>query len=235
MEQKLKELVDRLKSAFGQRLTSVILYGSGASQELDSLSDLNILCVIDRMDRGVLAAAEPIFRWWRGLNATLPILMTAAEVAKSTDCFPVEFNDMKERRRVLHGEDVIANLVIDPHFYRAQVEYELRSKSLKLREQAAGLFSQPDALAKLCAESVSTFCVLGRHALRLAGYDCVPAKREVVRALEQSLGRELGAFTTLIDIREGKRTSPVDDAAGLFDEYRLQIEALIDSVDRLAK
>lgn len=235
MEQKLKELVDRLKSAHGQRLVSAILYGSAAAGEQDNLSDLNVLVVVDSVDQSILTQFEPVLRWWRSVNATLPILMDADEVAGSTDCFPIEFMDMKERRRVLHGADVIEPLSIDRHFYRAQVEYELRSKSLKLREQAAGLFSRPTDLLKLCAESVSTFCVLGRHTLRLAGYACVPAKREIVRALEQSLGQELTAFTTLIDIREGKTAATEQNAPELFEQYRKQIESLIDSVDRLSK
>lgn len=237
MEQKLKELVDRLKSAYGQRLASVVLYGSAATAgETDALSDLNVLCVVDHVDHTVLSQAEPIFRWWRTVNSTLPILMDREEVKGSTDCFPIEFTDMKERRQILHGDDVIASLEIEQHFYRAQVEYELRSKALKLREQAAGLFSRPLDLVRLCAESVSTFCVLGRHALRLAGYDCVPAKREIVRALEQSLGTDLTAFSELIDIREGKQTAVgPSSAVDLFERYRVQIEALIESVDRLKK
>ena len=71
--------------------------------------------------------------------------------------FAIEFRDMKERRKVLYGPDVIAHLKIEGHYYRAQVEHELRSKLLRLRQQGAAQLSNPEALLKLCLDSVSTF------------------------------------------------------------------------------
>ena len=46
------------------------------------------------------------------------------------------------------------------------------------------MLSDPDALLTLCLDSVSTFCVLGRHALLVSGID---AKNDR-RALVQSVG-----------------------------------------------
>ena len=63
--------------------------------------------------------------------------MSEDEVYNSADCFPIEFHDMKERRRVLYGLDVIADLKFDMRNYRTQVEHELRSKLLRLRQQGA--------------------------------------------------------------------------------------------------
>src|SRR6266702_4619771 len=47
MELKLTELVDRLKKSHGERLISVVLYGSAAGDDhVVKFSDLNILCVL---------------------------------------------------------------------------------------------------------------------------------------------------------------------------------------------
>ena len=49
METKLSELVARLKSAVGDNLKAVVLYGSAATGEFQGQhSDLNVLCVLDR-------------------------------------------------------------------------------------------------------------------------------------------------------------------------------------------
>ena len=139
MEDKLLELVDRLKQAEGERLRSVILYGSAAAGEHNEhFSDLNVLCVLTRITPSELADAEPIFKWWRAQGNPSPLLLSEEELRTSTDCFPIEFEDMKERRRVLFGPDVIQDLVIDRTFYRAQVEMELRSKLLRLRQKQPG-------------------------------------------------------------------------------------------------
>ncbi len=98
-------------------------------------------------------------------------MMSEEEAQNSADSFSSEFTDMQERRKVLYGVDVIAHLHVDPKNYRVQLEHELRSKLLRLRQQAAAVLSDDAALMKLCLDSVTTFCFLGRHALRAAHVD----------------------------------------------------------------
>ena len=239
MEQLLKELIERLKSQFGQRLISVILYGSAAAADdrETEYSDLNILCVLDTVDAHMLAQSEPVFRWWREQRQPAPLLMSEEEVRTSTDCFPIEFQDMKDRRKVLHGRDVVADLQIDFKFHRAQVEYQLRTKKLRLRQQATALLAKnDDSLVKLCAESLSTFCVLGRHALLLSGVHVHPKKRDVIAQLAKSMGGSFDAFETLLDVREGKPyRGTVAESRSLFDNYLMQIQAVTGYVDRLER
>ncbi len=64
---------------------------------------------------------------------------------------------------------MISSLVVDDSFYRAQVEHDLRAKLLRLRQKASGMMSDADLLRRLLLDSVSTFCVLFRHALLLHG------------------------------------------------------------------
>src|SRR6185436_20798730 len=101
-------------------------------------------------------------------------------VITSTDCFSIEFHDIQRYHRVLYGKDVIAGLAVDDSFYRAQVEHDLRAKFLRLRQKAAGILSDNDLLRRLLADSVSTFCVLFRHALILHGAETPDTKREIV-------------------------------------------------------
>ncbi len=146
MQKQLSELVERLKTAFGDRLVSAILYGSAAMGDWNEHnSDLNVLCVLDRLSPQELASSEPIFHWWRDKGNPPPLLLTAEEVRTSTDCFPMEFHDMQEHRRVLCGSDIIQGLNIDRSFYRAQVEHELRAKQIRLRQKAAELLSNSGA------------------------------------------------------------------------------------------
>jgi len=235
MEDKLTELVDRLRSAHRDKLLSVILYGSAAAGDHnEKFSDLNVMCVLTQVTPAELAASEPVFKWWRDLGNPAPLLMSEIEVRTSTDCFPIEFHDMQERRRVLYGKDVIDGLVIDRSFYRAQVEHELRAKLLRLRQKAAGVLTDKPALLRLMLESVSTFCVLARHALLLSGIEAGWQKREAVAKLSEA-GLKAPAFDTLLDIR-GQKKKPGDvDAVALFSDYLKQIEAMVAHVDRLEK
>src|SRR5438270_6890318 len=131
MEQKLQQLVDRLREAHRDRLLSVILYGSGATGDHhEQFSDLNVLCVLAQVTPTELGASEPVFKWWRAQGNPSPLLLSEEEMRTSSDCFTIEFKDIQERRRVLYGRDVMEGLSIDKSFYRAQVERELRAKLL---------------------------------------------------------------------------------------------------------
>lgn len=234
MEQKLQDLVDRLRGVHGERLVSVILYGSAASGDYHGeFSDLNVLCVLSRVGPAELAASEPVFKWWRDGNPS-PLLLSEEEVRTSTDCFPIEFHDMQERRRVLFGKDVIEDLQIDKSFYRAQVEHDLRAKLLRLRQKAAGVLGDKPALLRLMIDSAPNFLVLSRHALLLSGVQTGTQKRDTARNLN-ALGVDAAPFDTLLDLRE-RKTKPGDmDVASLFGSYLRQIEAVVAHVDRLEK
>ncbi len=235
MNKDLEQLTERLTKCFGGDLVSVVLYGSAAGEDFHlRFSDFNVLCVVRAVTPGVLEDAEPVMRWWREKGNPAPLLLGEEEVKTSTDCFPIEFHDMLERRRILHGADVIEGLEIDDSFYRAQVEHELRAKMLRLRTKAAGVLFDRSLLLKLMADSVTTFLVLARHALKLGGLAAPIAKREVTAALRQSLALDTAPFETLLDVREEKAPGSLD-ARAVFAAYLSSITHLVDFVDGLRK
>jgi predicted nucleotidyltransferase len=235
MEDKLLELVDRLKHAERERLLSVILYGSAAAGEHNEhFSDINVLCVLSRVTPAELADAEPIFKWWRAQGNPTPLMLSEEELRTSTDCFPIEFHDIQERRRVLFGADPVQDLVIEKNFYRAQVEMELRAKLLRLRQKAAEVLFEKPALIRLMIDSVPNFLVLARHALLVSGMAAGFRKREIARHLPD-IGADSLPFDTLLDLRDQSKLARDVDAEALFASYLKQIEALVSHVDRLEK
>ncbi len=236
MERILKELVDRLTKTYQDRLVSVVLYGSAAvGDHHGRFSDINIFCVLKEVTPRELEESEPVFRWWREQNNPAPLLMGEQEVASSTDCFPIEFRDMKDRRRVLAGADVVAELEIGQTHYRAQVEHDLRAKLLRLRQKAAGVLSDKYLLLRLMMDSLSTFCTLFRHALVLAGAELAYEKRAVIELAASRFGIDPAPFSTLLGLREGAIKPREVEPRKLFEQYLKEIKAVVDSVDRLDK
>ncbi|MCC6857372.1 MAG: nucleotidyltransferase domain-containing protein [Bryobacterales bacterium] len=236
MERVLKQLVERLTKTFEQRLVSVVLYGSAAAGDHHGrFSDINILCVLSQVTPRELGESEPIFRWWREHGNPAPLLLSRQEVNTCTDCFAIEFHDIKSRHRILHGEDVVDGLPIDDSFYRAQVEYELRAKLLRLRQKASGVLSDRDLLRQLLVDSVSTFCVLFRHALVLHGVEARYRKREVIEQAREAFGIGAAAFEKVLDVREERAKPKELDPVPLLEQYLEAITGVIDAVDRLEK
>jgi hypothetical protein len=236
MQRILDKLVGRLVKDFGDELVSIVLYGSAAvGDHQGRFSDLNILCVLRGIGVRQLAQAEEVFHWWRKQGNPSPLLLSLDELHSSTDCFPIEFQDIRERHRILHGDDVVAGLEVGTVFYRAQVEHELRSKLLRLRQKAGGVLSDEGLLLRLMAESVSTFCILLRHTLLLSGHPCGFAKREIITNAEAAFGIDPQPFTTLIDLRDEQGKPRGLQPRLLLESYLEQIGKAVAAVDRLER
>lgn len=236
MEKQLDALVQKLTAALGERIVSVILYGSAAAGDWqERASDLNILCVLSSITAQELKLAEPVVHWWTKQGNLPPVLMTESEVEHSSDCFPMEFHDIQERRRVLLGRDVVTGLKIDFSYYRAFVERELRSKQMRLRQKSVELMTQPDRLSKLMSDSISTFCALGRHALILGKRPAKWKKQEILMAISDATGAPLRAAKQILDLREKGNKLAVAEVTALFDEYLSDIAVIVNFVDTLDK
>lgn len=236
MERVLNQLVEKLKKTFGDRLVSVVLYGSAAVGEHHrGFSDINVLCVLRQLGARELTDAGPVVRWWRELDNPSPLMLTVEEVRNSTDCFPIEFHDITERHRVLYGEDVVAGLEVDDAFYRARVEHELRAKLLRLRQKAAGVMQDRELLRTLLADSLPTFCTLFRHALRLAGHEAPFEKRAVLAAVRDKLGVDTDPLERILDFREGRIKARQLAPGPVFERYLDAIQSVVAVVDRLPK
>jgi len=232
----LDQLVARLTKAHGDQLVSVVLYGSAASGEHDkSFSDINTLIVLRSIAPSDLQAAQAVTRWWTTEGNPPPLLLSEEEVEHSTDCFAIEFHDIKQTHRILYGKDVVTPLSVDNSFYRAQVERELRAKLLRLRTKASAAFSDREAMSRLLADSLSTFCVLFRHALILHGRSPEPRKRAIIEEAAAAFGISPTPFLTLLDAREEKITLKSLDPESLLASYLRECSVVIGAVDRLEK
>jgi len=236
MDKRLTQLVEKLRAAHGERLVSVVLYGSGATGEHHpKFSDFNVLCALTEITPRELRSSEDIFRWWREQGSPAPLLLTENELATSTDCFAIEFNDIKRQHVLLYGKDVVSALEIDNRFYRAQVEHDLRAKLLRLRQKASGVLSDAGLLRRLLLDSLSTFCVLFRHALILHGDDAPTRKREILQRAGERFGFDPLPFEKLLDVREERIKARDADPAVLLAPYLRGISAAIEAVDKLEK
>src|SRR6185436_4805581 len=121
----LDELVAQLRKVYGDQLRSVVLYGSAAAGEhIPKRSDYNVLVIVDTLTADSLRAASATARSWAEAGNPAPLTLTAAEWRGSVDIFPMEYADMIERHRVLHGESPFAGISVEPGDLRLQLEQE---------------------------------------------------------------------------------------------------------------
>ena len=232
-EQKISEFVIRLRDAAGANLQSVVLYGSAAASDfVPAHSDVNLLCVLGETSFAAILALAPAVQWWAKQKHRSPLLMTAEELRGGADVFSIEFLDMQQRHRVLWGDDVLKTLHIPMHLHRAQLEYELREKTILLRQQL--LMTGDDAARwELLLRSLPAFATLFRHALLAMNQPPAATKREAGQRLAGKLGLDPAAFLQLLDIREGKVDKKSANVAALFAGYLNCVEQVTAAVDRM--
>jgi hypothetical protein len=232
-EKQINEFISRLRSACGDNLQSVILYGSAANGEFHpEFSNVNLLCILRESSFAVLTAMAPPVKWWARQKHHAPLVLTREELERSTDVFSIELLDMQQRHRVLFGDDVLSGLHIPMHLHRVQLEYELREKLILLRARllAAGNKKQ---LWELLLGSLSTFTTLFRHGLIALGDTPPKAKRDAVLALAARIPFDPSAFLQLLDIRERKAETKQFDVNDVFTRYLAAIQQVAAAVDRM--
>jgi hypothetical protein len=120
-----------------------------------------------------------------------------------------------------------------------QVERELRTNLLKLRQHYLAAPGDNKAVCGLMTESVSSFASLFRHALLALG-KCTPErlphrKREIIGSLAEMLDFDASAFYTVLDIREGKLTPGQVDVPSTFRLYLQCVDRVTNDVDEKLK
>jgi hypothetical protein len=232
-EDKILEFAERMRAAAGENLESVILFGSAAAGEYHpETSNLNMFCVVRESSFAALQKLAAVVKWWSGQKQPAPLLMTRAELLRSTDVFTIELMDMQQHHRVLYGEDVIAGLEIPRRTHREQVEYELREKLVLLRQTALLAIGDEKRLWEILQRSAPSFVTLFRHALIALGETAPATKRDTVARLSKLCGFDAGSVEQVLDVRERKAEAKKIDVNKLFARYLAAIESVTAAVDK---
>jgi hypothetical protein len=233
MEAKLSELVTRLQAAAGSNLLAVVLYGSATTGEFrEGQSDLNILCLVNRAGSAELESLHGVAEWWIKKGNHPPLIFTHEELTRSADVFAIELLDMKSSHRILHGADFLASLEVPLHLHRLQVERELRTNWLRLRQAIIAAPLTEKAHLALMTNSLSTFCSIFRHALFALGQPMPKSKREAISAIAAAANADPAAFHTLLDLRESKKEAKSIPIEPNLRAYLSFVESVTNEIDR---
>jgi hypothetical protein len=233
METKLSELVARLKSAAGDNLKAVVLYGSAVAGEFqEKHSDLNTLCLVERTTLIELERLHAAAEWWMSQKNPAPLIFTLEELARSADVFAIEMLDMKRHHRMLFGADFLEQMEVPLRLHRLQVERELRTNWLRLRQAVVVAPAKKKAHLGIMLSSVAVFCALFRHALTALGEPEAHGKREAVDGVAALSGADASAFHSILEFRAGKRKEKDIDIEAAMHTYLEFVEVVTNEVDR---
>ena len=229
----LEELVAQLRAAFGTELRSVVLYGSAASGEhIPKQSDYNVLVVVDALDVARLDAVAAVVRAWSEAGNPPPFTLTLEEWRRSADIFPMEYADIQERHRVLHGAPPFDALRVTPADLRRQLESEAMGKLLHLRQGVLAAGGDGRRQLELLEASKSTIMVLFRATMRLHGETPPGDTVELCRQIGRLAGLDPEPFIRVVRHVRGDDKLRPGDAGRLLTEYVRGVQQLVAHIDR---
>lgn len=229
----LDELVAQLRAAFGAELRSVVLYGSAASGEhIPKQSDYNVLVLVDALDVTRLDAVASVVRAWSEAGNPPPFTLTREEWRRSADVFPMEYVDIQERHRVLHGDPPFDGVRVTPNDLRRQLESEAMGKLLHLRQGVLAAGGDGRRQIELLEASKSTIMVLFRATVRLHGQTPPTDTIELCRAVGQLAGLDPEPFIRVVRHARGEAKVKPADGRALLAEYVRGVQQLVTHIDK---
>lgn len=216
----LDALVEQLRGAYGASLRAVVLYGSAAAGELiPKRSGLDILVLVDTLEAGHLNAASAAARAWANEGHPAPLILTTSEWRSSGDVFPMEYADILDRNRVLHGELPLDGIQVHDRELRWQLENQAMGKLLHLRQGVLATGGDKRLQLELMEQSLSTYMVLFRSALRLTKEQPPTDYEALTRAVAQHAGFDAEPVVRVVRHVRGAGKIPPGEAGTVLHGY----------------
>jgi len=232
----LEEFVDRLRFAAEPDLECILLYGSAVRDGFsETYSDLNLLCTFKSLSRETLAKISGPVQWWSVEHGEHPPLIFATEeLQRSADVFAIELLDIKMSHKVLFGESVVRGIDVPLNLHRVELEHELRTLLLKLRNHYLFAHGDVAGLRAVLARSVSGTLTLLRHAVFAIDGKMPASNREALPRAGQLFGFEVSAFERVIELRHSADGNSPGNLTSIYQDYVSAIIGAINRIDQLA-
>jgi len=234
LEKALEESRRELLELYGNDLISLLVFGSAAVGEfVPGSSDINLVAVLRRMDLNALDKARMFRKRMAKYHLAAPLLMTEEYLNSSTDVFPIEFIEIKEKHRQLHGPDLFADLEISPRNLRHECEHEVKGRLLRLRDSYIEVGNSDRALKALLATAHNANLAAFRASLRLKNVQPPVKKDEIAEVLAEHFGLDAPVFHRVRQMRQGELDLRKEGLRRLFEDYCHEVEKLARALDQL--
>lgn len=224
--ERAEQFVGRVQAELGDGVAAALLYGSAARGEYRAgTSDLNLLVILKQLGVGELRRVSGVTRSWIEDGNPPPLLMTEEEWQGSADVFPLEYSDIRDAHVLLAGADPFAGISIDAEHLRLQLEHEVRSKKIQLREGYIATGASEEKLGTLLVRSLSSFLAIFRAMLRLDGQPVPGQTPALIRAVAGRAGFDPAPVLEVHSAKEAGRLPGAALDGGLAAGYLGAVES----------
>jgi len=227
-------LTEDYLNAFGRDLVSLMLYGSAAGGSyVKGKSDINLLVVLTPEGMSRLEDAFVLVKKWRKRNVAVPLFLTKDFIASSLDAYPIEFLNMQQHCVLIYGENVLEPLVFKPEDLRLQIEREIKSKIILLREGYLESEGSARRVRELIGRSLVALVSIFNAMLHLKQARPPRHKKETIEEAGRIFGVDAAVFARCFDIKAKTDGLSGKEVLEVFKRYLQEAERISHLIDGL--
>jgi len=203
-----EKFIDALKEEIGDEIISALVYGDG-----------ECLVVTENLDFSILKRISKItLKFNRDIN--FPLFLKRSGITNACDVFPLEFINMKVDYRVIYGEDILGGLTFKREDVARELEFELRTKLITLRQGFLSANSD-DAVRALIKRAVPTMRPVCAGLLFIKNQEIPGSKDEILDA----------DYRVNTAVLKNIKTGTFENPGQVIEQIMKMLEDLIGSVD----
>ena len=219
----LDDLTTALEAALGENLAGLLVHGSVARGEYrEGVSDVDLVIVLADASRDALEdIANPLLvaRYAARIEA---MVLTAEEIPRAADVFPLLYDDIRRCHILLAGQDPFSALTISDRHRRLRIEQELREDQIRLRRAVIDAQASNESLAGIVTRKLRQLRGPIRALLALSG---VEVADDLAAILEKA--------GSTWDIETAPLLAAQTEPGRAYQALSLLLTAAIDTVDRM--
>lgn len=217
-----------LRRIFGDRLLSVVLYGSHAENDGGD-APVTCLALVRTLTVADLDACARASHAWRRQRFATPLILPESEFRRSFDAFPLEYSEIVRAHVRVYGDDPFDGVAIASDDLRRACETQVKSHLVHLRQEYIKAAGKPHEIATLVTTSSPAFAALLRNVARLHG--ATSGDRGTVTREGARLAGLPEAVVAAILAFEHPASIESVDASRIFPEHLTAVEQLASFVD----
>ncbi len=226
VQQVVEGFAGSIEEEIESRLEHVWVFGSAARGDWDpERSDVNVLVVVDEVDRDVLDAVRRCTLEARAELLIHPRVVTEAEIQGSADVLPMQTADLARHHHVVYGEGLEIPTIAKSHL-RLRVEQQFRALAGQIRSSYLKYRDKPDRLAAELGKTANVFFLTLECWIYLENGDWPKDREEVFRVGANFAGAEPSLFERLATMGDDP-----DRILPHFEELEEAVDSLVEQVD----
>jgi predicted nucleotidyltransferase len=230
----LSDLVDAARTALGDDLRSVVLFGSAAEDRLRATSDVNVIFVLRAFELARVDALRETLQTAQAAIDLRPMFLRSDEIPLATEAFAVKLADVARRHRVLYGDDPFVGIRPSRAAEVARLQQVLLNLELRLRQRYALESLREEQAAIAVADATGPLRASAAALLELRGQAFDSPREALVRFAAQAGDAALAELVARLSQVRETRALPAGTAAKTLGDLLGLTHALREAAQALA-